>query len=318
MVKKILALLMTLALLAFAAVPAMADLTEAASTGETLPELIAQQPSTPEIPAERQLDLFVDNAELLTPDEGEALNAKLTEISDRNMVDVAIVTVNSLDGVGVKLYADDFYDFNGYGYGENDDGILLLLAMETREWAITTYGSAINTFTPYRQDCIMNDSGVLDSFAVGDYGEGFGIFADECDAWLTATQDGYDADADGAVWPTGYFSDPDIDLGESEGLPFIPPVYILISVAAGFLVAFVALKIIAAPLKSVRKQTGAGDYVVPGTMAVTNANDVFLYSNVTRTAIPKDDGNSHSGGGGGGSVSVGSSGRSHGGSSGHF
>ena len=29
------------------------------------------------------------------------------------------------DGKTAQAYADDYYDYNGYGYGENDDGILL-------------------------------------------------------------------------------------------------------------------------------------------------------------------------------------------------
>ena len=41
-------------------------------------------------------------------------------------------------GKTAEAYADDYYDYNGYGYGENDDGLLLLVSMGEREWAITT------------------------------------------------------------------------------------------------------------------------------------------------------------------------------------
>ena len=170
--------------------PAMPGRTEAASEPVSV------------IPEERQLELLVDNAELLTPDEWEALNNKLADISNAHQVEVAVVTVNSLDGKGVKEYADDFYDYNGYGYGENDDGILLLLAMDTREWAIATYGSAIRTFTVYRQSCIMNDAGVLEDFGKSNYDDGFNTFADECNRWLTVTAEGYD-DTDDIGWPSG-------------------------------------------------------------------------------------------------------------------
>ena len=36
---------------------------------------------------------------------------------------LAVVTVNSLEGKTAEAYADDYYDYNGYGYGENDDGL---------------------------------------------------------------------------------------------------------------------------------------------------------------------------------------------------
>lgn len=44
-----------------------------------------------------------------------------------------IVTVDSLNGKTVEEYADDYYDDNGYGYGENNSGILFLVAMDDRE-----------------------------------------------------------------------------------------------------------------------------------------------------------------------------------------
>ena len=286
----------------------------------TMPAMPGQTETASEpasvIPEERQLELLVDNAELLTPDERDALNNKLADISNAHQVEVAVVTVNSLDGKGVKEYADDFYDYNGYGCGENDDGILLLLAMDTREWAITTYGSAIDTFTDYRQSCIMNDAGVLEDFGKSNYDDGFNTFADECNRWLTVTVEGYDDDTDDIGWPSGYLSDPDTPKDTIKQARKFPVTYILIAIAAGLLVAFVVMKIIAAPLKSVTKQSGANNYIVPGSMSVTNAGDIFLYSNVTRTAKPKDNDSSYSGGGS--STNDSSSGRSHGGSSGSF
>ena len=50
------------------------------------------------IPAERQKPLLVDDAGLLTTEESTALLEKLEEISQRQQNEVAIVTVNSLDG----------------------------------------------------------------------------------------------------------------------------------------------------------------------------------------------------------------------------
>lgn len=58
-----------------------------------------------------------------------------------------VVTVDSLNGKTVEEYADDYYDDNGYGYGENNSGILFLVAMDDREWNISTSGDAITAFT---------------------------------------------------------------------------------------------------------------------------------------------------------------------------
>ena len=62
---------------------------------------------------------------------------------ERQSCDVIVVTVASLDGKTAESYADDYFDFNGYGLGQDRDGILLLLSMEDRDWAISTHGFAL-------------------------------------------------------------------------------------------------------------------------------------------------------------------------------
>ena len=90
------------------------------------------------IPEGRKLPRLVDDAGLLSQSEKYNLISSLDSISENRQLDVVVVTKNSLAGKTVEQYADDFFDYNGYGYGENDDGILLLPSMETREWAIST------------------------------------------------------------------------------------------------------------------------------------------------------------------------------------
>ena len=78
-----------------------------------------------EIPEERQKPLLVDEAGLLTEEESSELLNKLEDISQRYENEVGIVTVNSLEGKTAEAYADDYYDYNGYGYGEKSgDGFV--------------------------------------------------------------------------------------------------------------------------------------------------------------------------------------------------
>ena len=62
-------------------------------------------------------------------------------------MNVVVVTENSLDGKSAQDYADDFFDYNGHGYGDDDSGVLFLIGMDERKWAITTYGYGITAFT---------------------------------------------------------------------------------------------------------------------------------------------------------------------------
>ena len=186
------------------------------------------------IPEERQLPLLVDDAGLLTEEEADALLDKLEEISERQECEVAVVTVDSLDGKTAEAYADDFYDYNGYGYGKDDDGILLLISMEDRDYAITTYGFGITAFTDAGLQYVVND--FKPALSGGRYGDAFNDFADCCDKFLTQAHTGEPYDGDNM--PKGT----------------VHPVYIPISLAIGFLISLLIGRSKSAKLKSVRKK----------------------------------------------------------------
>ena len=164
----------------------------------------------PEIPTERQKPLLVDEAGLLSEEESSTLINKLEEISQRQENEVAVVTVNSLEGKTAEAYADDYYDYNGYGYGENDDGLLLLVSMGEREWAITTYGYCHTVaFTDAGLDYISSE--FRSKLSSGEYAKAFECFADLCDDFLTqaATGEPYDVDnmPKGKVSPFWLYTD---------------------------------------------------------------------------------------------------------------
>ncbi len=244
------------------------------------------------IPEERQLPRIVDNGAVLTDAEEASLLAKVDEISERQQCDVAIVTVESLEGKTVKLYADDFYDFNGYGMGEGDDGVLLLVSMNDRKWAITTYGKAIPTFTSAGLSYLEDQFRPL--LTDGEYAQAFTVFAEQCDDYITQAASGTPYDT--GNMPRGTF-------------PFLTR--LVMALAIGVIIAFVVVSHMKSQLKSVGFQKAAAAYEKQGSMNVTNRSDLFLYRNVSRRRKPKQSS-------GGGGMSTGSSGRSHGGSSGSF
>ncbi|MCL2321677.1 MAG: TPM domain-containing protein [Oscillospiraceae bacterium] len=87
-----------------------------------------------------------DDANLFTVSDKELLSKKANEIADRQNIDFVIVTINNSNGKSSKDYADDFYDYNGFGLGSKYSGILLLINMGAREDWISTYGEAIDLF----------------------------------------------------------------------------------------------------------------------------------------------------------------------------
>ena len=252
----------------------------------------------PDIPTECQKPLLVDEAGLLSEEESSTLINKLEEISQRQKNEVAVVTVNSLEGKTAEAYADDYYDYNGYGYGENDDGLLLLVSMGEREWAVTTYGYCHTVaFTDAGLDYISSE--FRRKLSSGEYAKAFDCFADLCDDFLTqaATGEPYDVDN----MPKGKVS----------------PFWLYTDLVVAFFISFGIVKGKSRNLKSVKKQESAKAYERRGSLSLRRSTDSFVNRIVTQKTI-RNEKNSSSGSSGGSSSHISSSGRSHGGTSGKF
>jgi uncharacterized protein len=126
------------------------------------------------VPVERVLPLVVDYAGLLTDAEEADLIALFEQLSEEQKCEIAVVTVNGLGGKTAMEFADDFYDYNGYGYGPDDDGIMLVISMADRDWWVTTHGTAYIQLSEERFDWLMQD--VLPLLSSGDYYEAFELF----------------------------------------------------------------------------------------------------------------------------------------------
>lgn len=257
-----------------------------------------------QIPDERFGPRLADQEELLTTEEQEELLARLDEISERQQCDVVIVTVASIEGKTATEYADDYFDYQGYGYGEKSDGILLLVGMKERVWAISTHGSlGISAFTDAGLDYIKED--VQFQLKLDNYAKAFRTFASLCDQFLTAAHKGKPYDVGNL--PIKHAS-PSI-------LIFLFPIGILIMAWKS--------RSKKRSLKSVVKKTGAISYKVPNSLHLWVDEDRITGSHVTKRKRNEESrdrgGSSGSGGSSGGSTThTSSSGRTHGGTSGTF
>lgn len=237
---------------------------------------------------------LADQAGLLDQEQQEKLTETLDEISEKNQVDVVVVTTNSLEGKTARDYADDYFIDQGYGQGENGDGILFLVDMGERNWAIATHGYAIEAFTDAGQEYIMEQ--VKPYLSDGEYEEAFQTFALECEDFILQAQE----------------SEPyDVDNLPKE--PFDIGANLMIALGAGLVAGLIVALAMRGKMKTVRKQDQASSYVRPGSMNVNRSRDYYLYSTVSKTAKPKNE--EH---GGGSSTHTSSSGDTFGGSSGKF
>lgn len=204
-------------------------------------------------PAEDNL-LVWDEAELLNETEVAQLNSKLESISKKYKAEIRVVTLSSMDGGDIDEFLEYLYDESGFGYGENHDGVLLVVCMDPQEYRILSNGFAGEAITSGDIDAI--GEAFKSDLSDGNYADAFDTFADKCEYYLD---------------------------GHINGFPFNTGKNLLICLGIGLVVALIVTGIWKNQLKSVRKQSAANVYVKAGTMQITQSGDFFMYRNVTKT-----------------------------------
>ena len=214
------------------------------------PELTAAT----EAAAKENEEFLYDEADLLTDSEETALVDKLTEISHATNAQIVIATIASMDGGDIDSFVDYLYDSMGFGYGENHDGVLLLVCMDPREYRILSNGYAGVAIGPDQIDTLCD---FMETYLPnGHYVAAFNSFADQCGEFLEYYQ---------------------------MGSPFKVGKNLAISLIIGIIAGLIVVLVLKGQLKSVRKQDQAHRYVKPGSMTVDMQYDIFLYRTVTRT-----------------------------------
>lgn len=270
------------------------------SAAADVPADSVKTPSGAYIPAERQLARVVDNAGVLTVDELAALNARADKVSEQFMCDVAVVLVAGTDGKDIKNFAFDFYDYNGYGYGDNDDGVMLVVDVEGRYFQCITHAFGAYAFTDAGQE--YADDYYLPYLSDNDWNGAADAFITVAAQLLQAARNGEPIDVD--------------------NIPKEPmsPMWIVIDLIVGFVLALIPVRIMKNQLKSVGEKKSAASYVRRDSFRLDRSSDRFVRRYVTKVPRPKENSSSHSGGSGGGgtSFSTSSSGRSFGSHGGKF
>ncbi len=250
------------------------------------------------------LPRVVDDAGLLTESEESALEEKIADIAKEYNFDVVIVTTDSLGGKTAEAFADDYFDYNGYGYGGEYDGILFAVSMGEREWAISTCGYGLVAFTDYSTD-LMGEN-IVSHLSNGDY-------YDACLMFVEMSEDALLQAAYGAPYDTNNLN-PTYDPNAGGEGSLFSPLFLLPALLIGFVISLLIALGFKAQLKTAVPEKYAGSYVRKGSFNLRHSNDIYLFSRTTRTRIES----SSSSRGGGTTSHRSSSGRSHGGSSGRF
>ena len=118
-----------------------------------------------------------DQAGLFTTEEVTELEKSVAEHRESTNLDIVIVTTDDTMGKTSRDYADDFYDYNGFGVGDDNSGVLLLIDMDNRMAYMSTTGKAIQIFTDDTIQAITDR--VASCLGDGNYAEGVRVFLNE-------------------------------------------------------------------------------------------------------------------------------------------
>ncbi len=253
--------------------------------------------------AEARLDFVTDGTGVLTDIEKQELRDRAADISARYDFGVYVVVVDdhrSYVNGGIEDFAEEVFHSYGLGYGDDENGVILAMSMNERDYDIYAHGDFGNyAFTDYGKEQLADS--FLDNFRRNDWAGGFRDFIETSADMLQKAKDGNPVD----IW----IPDPDpVETGPSfDGFKAA------ISLAMGALFGGGAVGGMKRSMKTAGKQTQAENYTRGG-VNLRGEHDPFIHRTVTSTRIRQENNSSSnrpSGGHYGGTTISGSHGGSH-------
>lgn len=225
-----------------------------------------------------EMHYVVDTADLLSFDDWQELEARAESVSERYGCGVYIVTVDDYTDYGTGSVYDvttQLYNFedNGFGIGAERNGIMLLLSMAERDWAMFVIGdTAAYAFNADGQE--MLEGMFLDNFRDNDWYGGFSDYINSCNEYLAKAE---------------------------AGAPVKKSVSFALPIGLAIIIAFVVCLIQKGKMKTVHQKVEADAYTVGG-IHLTNSYDRFTHVTELRRPIEENNssGSSQSESGGGG------------------
>lgn len=221
-----------------------------------------------------------DAVGLLSNEEIMALEQQAGQIEDSYGCAPYILVVENFrvyeDTTDIFEAGMNLYERWELGHGPEKNGLLLILSMAERDYALVTYGSVTHrAFTDYGQDALCEQ--FLDNFRNDDWAGGFRDYLDGCAWLLEQAKNGTPYDVDTA--PKGF-----------------SPLILVIPLVLALAVCLV----LTAQMKTAKRKTEAGDYMVQGGAEMRVVQDIFTHRTVTRQVIQSEN----KGGGGGTTINA--------------
>ncbi|TPE45629.1 TPM domain-containing protein [Pontibacter mangrovi] len=112
-----------------------------------------------------------DYADMLTPQEEQALEQKLENYADTTSTQIAVVLLTSIGGYDPNQYAAELGERWGVGSGKYDNGLIILVAKDERKVAIQT-GYGLEEYIPDAIAKRLTERTLKPAFSQGQFYQG--------------------------------------------------------------------------------------------------------------------------------------------------
>lgn len=227
---------------------------------------------------------IVDTLHLLKPNEVSTLTKKIQQIEQKHQIRIGIEFLKNTHGQNIIDTANSLLDRNFLG--EPNGGILLLVVIDSRKWRISTDSVMKARLPDDATDKIA--SSFVNKLTDGDYYGACNSYIDGVDEYLT------------------YY--------EKNGTPYDPSQefdssVLIVSIITAIILSAIFRTVLISSMSNVQQANSAGEYLKRDSIEITDKNDTYLFTNVSRRRKSKSRSSGSSGRGGGGG---------HGGSGGSF
>lgn len=222
--------------------------------------------------ASGQMDIpyVTDTVGLLQEEELLTLEEQAEQIAQRYGCAAYILVVENFrdydNSYDIYEAGMNLYERWELGCGREKNGLLLILSMAERDYALVTYGGVTHqAFTDYGQDYLCGQ--FLDDFQENDWTGGFQDYL-TTSAWLLEQAE------------QGNPYDVNTTARGITPLIFVIPLVL----------ALIVCLMLTAQMKTANRKTEAGDYLIHNGVEMHIVQDVFTHRTVTRQVIQKNNG----------------------------
>ena len=229
----------------------------------------------------------MDENGLLTIGQVEKLEEMAAECSESSGCGVYLVIVDDYQALTGEYYDHDaavkIYEERNLGYGENKDGIMLMMSMNDRHLCLLSKGVGTDALSKSENEELRKS--ISRYFKDDEWYEGFSEYIEKAAGYLYLnTSKNSDYDYDSPVYSSYKLKSRLLGIG----LCFV----------IGLVVALIVVFVLKAQLRSVAQETNAANYIDKDGLNLSKRYDRFTHRTRTRVYDPpsKSDSDSSSGG----------------------